>query len=87
MSVVVFAGAVVAILWIAFVGLPRLIEFTSCECHHPPVVPYTVRQAHMATQRLIDCDATTCAAKAAALQVLTEAGRATPATEGWRRSA
>ena len=85
MTVVVFVGAVTAVLWIAFVGLPRLIDRTGDECHRPPVVPYTVRQAHMATQRLIDCDATTCAAKAAALQVLHEAGRATPATEGWRR--
>ncbi|MEV6325553.1 hypothetical protein AB0M45_30935 [Nocardia sp. NPDC051787] len=38
-------------------------------------------EAHWITQEHIDCDAISCAAKSAAIRVLTEAGRMKPARD------
>ncbi|MGW4088472.1 hypothetical protein [Nocardia sp. NPDC004750] len=46
--------------------------------HAAPSIPYLVGEAHSAMQDHLDCDATSCGARAHALRVLREAGRMVP---------
>ncbi|WP_067477239.1 hypothetical protein [Nocardia amamiensis] len=92
--VLIVTAVVVGVVLFLFWVLPWMIEHApqlpelehdderlSHHCHHAPTVPYTVAQAQRIMQRLIDCDATTCSAKAAAFRVLAEAGMVKPAKD------
>ncbi|MBF6299839.1 hypothetical protein IU459_20160 [Nocardia amamiensis] len=90
--VLIVAAAVVGMLLLLFCVLPWLIEVgsqlteleNSAELpqrrgpHAAPRRPYLVDEAHWVTQEHIDCDARTCGAKGAAIDVLIEAGRMRP---------
>ncbi|MEV6325650.1 hypothetical protein AB0M45_31460 [Nocardia sp. NPDC051787] len=90
--VLIVAAAVVGMLLLLFCVLPWLIDLGSqlAELEHPdelpqrvgphaaPRRPYLVDEAHWVTQEHIDCDARTCGAKGAAIDVLIEAGRMRP---------
>ncbi|WP_330232977.1 hypothetical protein OHA40_11140 [Nocardia sp. NBC_00508] len=81
------AGLLILLFWV----LPWLIDSASqlpdhtgetreyASSHAAPRRPYPVDEAHWVTQDHIDCDARTCAAKAAAIDVLIEAGHMKPA--------
>jgi hypothetical protein len=91
--VLIVAAAVVGMLLLLFWVLPWLIdiggqlpepsptgETRACpDPHAAPRRPYPVDEAHWAMQDHIDCEARSCAAKAAAMDVLIEAGHMTPA--------
>ncbi|MEU2031634.1 hypothetical protein [Nocardia amamiensis] len=90
--VLIVAAAVVGMLLLLFCVLPWLIDLGSqltelgdpAELpqrqgpHAAPRRPYLVDEAHWVTQEHIDCDARTCGAKGAAIDVLIEAGRVRP---------
>ncbi|MGK8553616.1 hypothetical protein [Nocardia gipuzkoensis] len=81
------AGLLILLFWV----LPWLID-SACQLpdhtgetgdhvgtHTAPRRPYLVEEAHWITQDHIDCDVHTCAAKAAAIDVLIDAGHMKPA--------
>ncbi|WP_330229320.1 hypothetical protein OHA40_25020 [Nocardia sp. NBC_00508] len=94
-SIAVVGGSVLVVLWLIFGVLPAILErpFKTASpadetlehlnhpCHHAPTVSYTAAQAQRIMQRLIECDATACHAKAAAFRVLAEAGMVKPAKD------
>ncbi|WP_433622051.1 hypothetical protein [Nocardia sp. CA-120079] len=53
---------------------------TEQEIHSTPEIPFSVDRAHLVVQFHIACRAMCCPRKAAALQVLAEAGRLVPST-------
>ncbi|MGK8511958.1 hypothetical protein ACRS5S_29370 [Nocardia asiatica] len=81
------AGLLILLFWV----LPWMIDSASHESdrtgrarqrtgpHAAPRRPYLVEEAHWVTQDHLDCDARTCDAKAAAINVLIDAGRMKPA--------
>ncbi|WP_067479854.1 hypothetical protein [Nocardia amamiensis] len=96
LTILVVLAAVSVMFWLIFVVLPYVIDHPAGphgavpadetverldHCHHAPTGPYTVAQAQRIMQRLIDCDATACDAKAAAFRVLAEAGMVKPAKD------
>ncbi|MEU2030112.1 hypothetical protein [Nocardia amamiensis] len=99
LTILIVIAAVSVMFWLLFVVLPYVIdhrerlydavpadetgERLDHHCHHAPTVPYTVAQAQRIMQRLIDCDAATCDAKAAAFRVLAEARIVKPAKDFW----
>ncbi|MEU2031249.1 hypothetical protein [Nocardia amamiensis] len=90
--VLIVTAAVVGVLLLLFWVLPWLIDLGRQRPeldhademlerpgpHAAPTRPYLVDEAHWVTQDHIDCDARTCGAKGAALDVLIEAGRMRP---------
>lgn len=56
----------------------RLISLCDIDTHRAPAVPFTVAEAHAIMQIHLECQAFECARKAAAFQVLVEAGRLKP---------
>ncbi|WP_067469279.1 hypothetical protein [Nocardia amamiensis] len=89
LTVIVVIGSVFLIAWLITGALHRHgpadtsvdDDGTKCLAHDPhaaPARPYAVDEAHWITQEHIDCDAISCAAKGAAIRVLTEAGRMKP---------
>ncbi|WP_280381677.1 hypothetical protein [Nocardia wallacei] len=56
----------------------QTLTLTEQETHQAPRVPFTLAQAHSVMQYHVACRATRCPRKAAALQVLVEAGCVVP---------
>ncbi|WP_040784813.1 hypothetical protein [Nocardia pneumoniae] len=91
--VLIVAVAAVGMVLLLFWVLPWLIDLgwqipelehadempEGLSPHAAPKRPYLVDEAHWVTQDHIDCDARTCAAKGAAIDILIEAGRMRPA--------
>ncbi|WP_040774519.1 hypothetical protein [Nocardia pneumoniae] len=89
--VLIVTAAVAGLLILLFWFLPWLIDNASrlpdhtgeirerVGPHAAPRRPYPVDEAHWVTQDHMDCDARTCAAKAAAIEVLIDAGHMKPA--------
>lgn len=50
------------------------------QTHTEPEIPLGVDEAHLEMQVHIECDASSCPRKAAAVRTLTEAGRMVPST-------
>ncbi|MGW4327554.1 hypothetical protein ACWEKR_16850 [Nocardia sp. NPDC004573] len=87
----IVAAAVAGLLILLFWVLPWMIDSASPASdrtgpsrrrtgpHAAPRRPYPVEEAHWVTQDHRDCDARTCGAKAAAIDVLIDAGRMKPA--------
>ncbi|MGK8558420.1 hypothetical protein [Nocardia gipuzkoensis] len=90
--VLIVAAAVVGMVLLLFWVLPWLIDLgrqrpelqhadempEPLGPHAAPKRPYLVDEAHWVTQEHIDCDARTCGAKGAAIDILIEAGRMRP---------
>ena len=55
-------------------AMHQTIALTEKETHYAPKTPFTITQAHTTVQFHIACRGTRCPRKAAALQVLAEAG-------------
>jgi hypothetical protein len=55
-------------------AMHQTVALTEQEAHYAPNTPFTIRQAHTIVQFHIACRGTRCPRKAAALQVLAEAG-------------
>ncbi|WP_040783411.1 hypothetical protein [Nocardia pneumoniae] len=92
LTVVVVIGSVVLVAWLITGTLHRhdpidislddeRMERLTPDPHAAPARPYSVDEAHWITQEHIDCDGISCAAKGAAIRVLTEAGRMKPARD------
>ncbi|MEU2030994.1 hypothetical protein [Nocardia amamiensis] len=58
----------------------QLIALCDAAAHQAPVLPLTIGQAHEVMQIHVSCRAKRCARKAAARQVLIDAGRMVPDT-------
>ncbi|WP_280253388.1 hypothetical protein [Nocardia abscessus] len=71
-------AATVFMLWLIFFALPTFMGHLG-GCHPAPVTLYSIERAHEVMQDLGDCDADTCAAKRAAMDVLIAAKHLVPA--------
>ncbi|WP_024805726.1 hypothetical protein [Nocardia sp. BMG51109] len=58
----------------------QTVALTEQETHYAPETPFGVDRAHLIVQFHIACRAIRCPRKAAALQVLAEAGAVVPST-------
>jgi hypothetical protein len=56
----------------------QLVAMYAQDTHRAPMVPFTIQQAHHVMQRHATCRAKDCPRKAAAFQVLIDAGRMKP---------
>lgn len=77
-GILVVTIAVALMLALIFVWLPAILGRLG-GCHRAPDMPYSVQSAHEVMQDLIDCDADTCAAKQAAIDILIAAKHFVPA--------
>ncbi|MEU7631412.1 hypothetical protein AB0C34_15700 [Nocardia sp. NPDC049220] len=74
----VVVAAVASLGWVIFVGLPYVLNRYG-GCHPEPEGIYSLQQAHEVMQERINCDADSCAAKRAAMDVLIAANHFVPA--------
>ncbi|WP_327115410.1 hypothetical protein OHB12_01450 [Nocardia sp. NBC_01730] len=58
----------------------QLVALCDAAAHQPPVLPFTVAQAHEVMRRHVACRAKHCLRKAAAQQALVDIGRMVPET-------
>ncbi|MGQ4598085.1 hypothetical protein [Nocardia sp. R6R-6] len=77
-GILIAVAATAFMLVLIFVWLPALMGHLG-GCHPEPITCYSVQQAHQVMQDLIDCDAGSCAAKCAAMDVLIATKRCVPA--------
>ncbi|MEU7630804.1 hypothetical protein AB0C34_12570 [Nocardia sp. NPDC049220] len=77
-TLLIVVAAVAFLGWVIFVGLPYALDHFG-GCHTAPERIYSLQQAHEVMQDLIDCDADSCAAKRAAMEVLIAAKHFVPA--------
>ncbi|WP_433678353.1 hypothetical protein [Nocardia sp. CA-119907] len=61
-------------------AMHQTVALTKQETHQAPETPFSVDRAHLVVQFHVACRAKTCPRKAAALEVLAEAGRLVPST-------
>ncbi|WP_039802557.1 hypothetical protein [Nocardia araoensis] len=81
-AVLIMVAAVVGGFILLFWVLPWMIDHRPQEPDHAaPSIPYPVDEAHLVMQDHLDCDATSCEARAHAVRVLREAGRMVPARD------
>ncbi|MGQ4598345.1 hypothetical protein [Nocardia sp. R6R-6] len=78
-AVLIVVAAVGGLGIVLFSVLPWILDHAGSRCHTPPLTRYTIPEARLVMQRLIDCDTATCAAKDAAFRTLIDAKLVTPA--------
>ncbi|WP_067905148.1 hypothetical protein [Nocardia vaccinii] len=61
-------------------AMHQTIAMSEQETHAAPATPFSVERAHTIVQFHVACRAIRCPRKAAAMQVLTEAGHLVPST-------